>query len=491
MNPRPLLAAAACGLCLALPGAASAQDKPASFATRLPVQTLTRAPYYRVDLPIEVYQAAAFGDLRDLRVFNAGGQAVPHTRLAASSEMATETRKTALRWFPLSAPATGAPEATPDQALAIVVKQNADGSLVEIHSNTGKSGATAGAEKAETLRGYVLDASPIAARESLRSLEIDWRGTPGNFQLVDLDASDDLQHWRRIQTGIQLARLEFNGERIERRQIELNGLRERYLRLIWREPAVAPALTDAIVEQTATHWAAAPISWSVPVPPSPDSRDLKPGEYAYKLPLALPLRQLRLQLPPGNVLLPLEVLVPAPDRRRWRPLARSVVYRITSNGREWSQNEIPLPGGMLDEFVVRIDPRSNTLPHGPLLAYGLEPAQLIFLSSGEPPYQVAVGNRQAQDAALPAMTLIPGFGSQQVPEIGLATLKTGVQLGADPTATAPAASGIQPLPTEPRNWKKIILWSVLIAGVLGMALMAWQLLRQMNKPANIGSGGTS
>ena len=91
-----------------------------------------------------------------------------------------------------------------------------------------------------------------------------------------------------------------------------------------------------------------------------------------------------------------------------------------------------------------------------------------------------MGNRQAQDAALPAMTLIPGFGSQQVPEIGLATLKTGVQLGADPTATAPAASGIQPLPTEPRNWKKIILWSVLIAGVLGMALMAWQLLRQMN-----------
>ncbi|WP_018609174.1 DUF3999 domain-containing protein [Uliginosibacterium gangwonense] len=477
-TPRILL----CGLLLILPGMATAQDKPENFSARLAIQTPGNAPYYRVTLPIEAYQGSAFGDLRDLRVFNAQGIAVPHTRLAIDGEMATQTQKTTLHWFPLYAgttTTTGNDTPQPEQAFNVVVRQDKDGSLVEIHGNIRPHANTgsAPAHKEEALRGYLLDASRIDSPESVRSLELDWSGTAANFQLVDLESSNDLQHWHTLRSDIQLARLEFGGQRIERRAIELDGLRERYLRLIWREPATAPSLSNATLEQSATRWQAAPIAWSAPVVPSHTARELKPGEYAYKLPVAMPINRLRIELPAGNVLLPMEVLQPSQDRRRWQSLQRGVVYRINNSGRDWSQNEITLSGGMIDEFVIRIDPRSNTLTQGPKLAYGLEPAQLIFLASGQAPFTLAVGNRQAGDVALPATTLIPGFGSGKTPDIGAASIQGTIVIASAPQQSVSAPA--QPLADKPENWKKMALWGVLIAGVLGMAIMAWQLIRQM------------
>lgn len=474
---KPLL----CCLLLPLGSTAMAQDKPENFSARFAIQTPGNAPYYRLTLPIEAYQGSASGNLRDLRVFNAQGMAVPHTRLAIDGEMATQTQKTGLHWFPLYAntkSSTGNDTAVPEQMLNVMVRQGKDGSLVEIHGNTPGPTGSSPAGKEGVIRGYLLDASRINSPESVRSLELDWSGAAENFQLVELEAGNDLQHWHTLRSDIQLARLEFGGQRIERRTIELNGLRDRYLRLIWREPATAPKLSGATIEQSATRWQAAPITWSAPLAPTPSARELKPGEYAYKLPVAMPISRLRIELPAGNVLLPFEILQPSQDRRRWQSLQRGVVYRINNNGRDWSQNEITLSGNMIDEFVIRIDPRSNTLTQGPNLAYGLEPAQLIFLTSGQPPFTLAVGNRQAGDVALPPTTLIPGFGSGQTPDIGTATIQGSIK-AAPVAASVSAPAAAVPQPEAPQNWKKIALWGVLIAGVLGMAIMAWQLIRQM------------
>lgn len=236
-------------------------------------------------------------------------------------------------------------------------------------------------------------------------------------------------------------------------------------------------------EPGATHWQAAPIAWSAPLTPTQTRYALKPGEYAYKLPVAMPITRLRIELPAGNVLLPLEVLRPSPDRRSWQSLQRAVVYRINNDGREWSQNEISLSGGMVDEFVIHIDPRSNTLTQGLRLVYGLEPAQLIFLASGQAPFTLAVGNSLAGDVALPASTLIPGFGSGTVPEIGTASIQENVEI--IPFASSQSAGVAAAMPTSSsQDWKKFALWGVLIAGVLGMVLMAWQLIKQMQSQNN-------
>lgn len=453
---------------------AAAQDKPGDFAVRLPIVTTTASPYYRATVPLQAYLSSARGDLRDMRVFNAAGQPAPYALLAASGSAEERTQRQTLRWFPLRAPTVaGANAAGDDSALKVVVTQAGNGTLVEVDSRRATSAARAGS--AETaVRGYVLDASQVADRQSTRALEIDWDKAGGDFQLIDVESSDDLRHWAPLATGVQLARLDFNGSRIENRRVELPGFRDRYLRLIWRQPAQAPVLTGAELEQSQSRFHGAPLAWSAPIAADAAEAGLKPGEYHFHFDRPLPLARLRIELPAGNQLLPVEILAPGRDRRFWRRLADGVAYRITSKGREWSNTEILLSGSPLQALVLRVDPRTNpTQP--PSIAYALQPAQVVFLASGEAPYSLAVGNAEARDAALAAETLIPGFGHAGSPEIADARIDVAGTPAAAPAATTPVAA------QTGYGWKKIALWSVLVLGVAGMAAMAWQLLRQMKQ----------
>ncbi|GAB2894637.1 DUF3999 domain-containing protein [Uliginosibacterium flavum] len=459
-----------------------AQDKPAQFATHLPISTETAAPYYRLSVPLAAYLASAHGDLRDLRVFNGSGQPVPYAQLAASGSTEEKVQRQTLRWFPLRGEAADAPAgATESKSLQVVVKQAGDGSLVEIRAQQGSSGRVAAQASAAPLRGYVLDASQITDRRAVRALELNWDKAAADFQLLDVESSDDLRNWHSLVSGVQLARLDYNGARIENRSIALNGFRDRYLRLIWRDPANAPQLTSAEVEQSSSRYLAAPLTWSAPLAASKGDSDLKPGEYRFRLAQPLPLARLRITLPPGNQLLPVEILTPGRERRHWRSLARSVAYRITDKSREWSNSEIALPGYALQEFVLRIDPRLNPLSEGPQLSFALQPAQLVFLASGTPPYTLAVGNKDAKDAALGAATLVPGFGQPGSPEIVAASVASEAVKIAAQSASSGSSPAATQTPSEEKDWKKIALWGVLVLGVLGMGAMAWQLITQMNK----------
>lgn len=66
------------GLALAAPSAAWAAT-PAEFAAHAPLQLSGDGPFHRLELPMSVRLAAHTADLRDLRIFNADGEALPHT----------------------------------------------------------------------------------------------------------------------------------------------------------------------------------------------------------------------------------------------------------------------------------------------------------------------------------------------------------------------------------------------------------------------------
>jgi hypothetical protein len=55
--------------------AAVAQDKPADFATQVPLSVSGEGPWYRLDLPLVVQLNARQTDLSDVRVFDAAGDA--------------------------------------------------------------------------------------------------------------------------------------------------------------------------------------------------------------------------------------------------------------------------------------------------------------------------------------------------------------------------------------------------------------------------------
>jgi hypothetical protein len=97
-----------------------AHAQPAATA---PITLQGAGPYHRLTLPLALYGRAAYADLRDLRVHNAAGHAVPYAWLRNEAAVP----KTASRNVPIFAlPGSGA--ASGDTALAFSVRP--DGSLV-------------------------------------------------------------------------------------------------------------------------------------------------------------------------------------------------------------------------------------------------------------------------------------------------------------------------------------------------------------------------
>ena len=442
-------------------------ETPLSFSWRAPLAVAASAPYQRITLPLEAYAQAAQPDLRDVRVFNADDVPVPLARIQQSGSSQASTLIQTLHWFPLTATKKTGTHDEDDAALNVRVRQGRNGTLVDIRTGAQRKRATK-----NMVRGYVLDASHLEKPGNVKALTLDWKEGTG-FHLLDISASDNLQDWHSVRQGVQLARLEYDGKTIERRRIELSGFSGRYLRLIWRDPVAAPELSAVEIEETTAYWQSPPLLWSEPIESSQSSLRLQEGEFHYRLPQTLPVRRIRLLLPQGNVLLPLELWEPYRERQAWRTLARDVAYRVSSGGREWLHNEIALSGTLQRAFILRIDPRSSRT-EAPKLQVAIEPEQIVFLAEGKPPYLLALGNADVKSVALPLATLVPGLGSDSAPEI--ADAKVLPVKSQAVSASKPAL--LQPL-VEEIDWKKAALWSVLVAGVLAMGFMAWQLLRQM------------
>ena len=77
--------AVVCAALLAMAGPAFSEGAPAEsprdYAYGLSLDTSASSPWYRVMLPLAIYQQSTSPDLRDVRVFNQSGEPVPFSRL--------------------------------------------------------------------------------------------------------------------------------------------------------------------------------------------------------------------------------------------------------------------------------------------------------------------------------------------------------------------------------------------------------------------------
>ncbi len=420
------------------------------YATRVPLTLAGEGPWYRLEVPVAVHFAARYADLRDLRVFNAEGQALAYALTLDAAQRRETRRETPVNWFPLRGPANA------ERMPVVRVQRSATGTLVELAAEA------APGDHAEPLRGWLLDASAIEA--PLQQLILDWNVEREGFQHFTIEASDDLQHWRSWGGG-QVARLSFADERIDLREVGLPGQQARYLRLLWSDPQQAPLLTAARLVSSRT--VPAPLVWSAPLTPS----RVAPGEYRWELPLALPLQRLRVELSQSNTLAPVTVSGRRDGKVRWQPLGRGLLYRLPQNGAEVLHDELELYGAAAQQLSLRVDERGGGLgSQAPQLRVGLRATQLVFLARGTPPYVLATGNPAAQAASLPLDTLIPGYDDQRLAALGIATVAQTLSVEATGSAQAPGV-----------GWKRWGLWAVLLTGVGLLALMALSLLRAPTK----------
>ena len=453
MKLKALVLLAAAGFC----GAAGAAPTPADFAQRVPLETSGNGPWYRVQLPIEVLFAARHGDLRDVRIFNAEGEALPYSLLTSAASESRVRSEVQARIFPLRGQSGSA------AADSVKVVRSTTGTILEITPNAPAQ------DSQPALRGWLLETG--SGDLPLDRLQLDWTAATDGFQRLRIEASDDLEHWRSLGEG-QLARLDFNGQRIEQNDIALPGETARYLRLWWESPEQAAQLNGATLSGSRNSSGPIPMLWSVPLAAKADAN----GEFSWSLPLALPVERVRIPLEQANTLAPVLLSGRHDGNLQWTPLARGVLYRLPGESGEITQEELELPGGAVSQLRLQPDTRGGGLGGSTAnLSIGVRATEVVFLARGSEPYQLAVGSPSATDGSLPLSTLVPGFEPKRLPSLGEAHLKGNLQT---PVVEAP---GVQP--KADGRWKRYGLWAVLLAGVGLLGVMALSLLRS-SRPQN-------
>jgi hypothetical protein len=442
--------------------AVPAVPKPADFTNHADIALGGPGPYHRVALPLVVYQGVQRADLGDLRVFNGKGEPVPHALLRSGSTVTQRTNEMPMPLFPIMARAD---RQGIDGDLALDVRRNADGTLISLRQSQP-------ADPGTLVRGVIVDASQAGRGLRFLRLKVGPAATP--FHAFTIETSDDLLQWRMLKSDAQLVQLEHDGRRIEKNTAQWGSDAGKYLRIVWRDPAQAPAIQEVAVGLVSTEVEQPETVWSSPLVPVKSEANA----FEYALPGHMPLERLRIELPEQNMLSPVTVLRPTVFRvhqreeRRWQPIANAVVYRLQSPQGEIRSPDIVL--GMPGESSLRLsfDGRSGTFGSTPpRLQVGFVPQELVFLARGNGPFSLAWGASGVHGAALPIATLVPNYVDDKQLSASPASLRI---VGTPAVAQAAAAAPAQAL-------SKYALWAILVGGVIALAAMVLGLLRQMRR----------
>ncbi|AIF48294.1 DUF3999 family protein [Dyella japonica] len=442
-------------LALMLPVAAARADSNVDYAYAFPLVTKEKAEAYRVVLTPEVYASAhPSADLGDMIVVNAQGKPVPFAPLPATPparhDFETQARLLAL---PVSAASSD----------SVKVERNANGGIVISQDDRG--------DTAQRPHAWLIDAGRVA---TIDSIALEPSSLQQDFQLhVSVEGSNDLRDWRLLADDASLTRVHNDQDQVEQLNIDLGtNAAERYLRIRVVEGAVdwstgrAPTVkltgsyTDAAAER------ASQLQWLEAKAGAQAAND-----YDYELPAALPVESFRLTLPAGNNAARVHVLVQSPDATAWTEVTALDLVRAA--GKEGDATATVAP-----RSVEHLRVHSDTpLSGAPSLRIGWLPPQYAFLPEGSAPYRLLVGSYAARRGDYPveeAFGRLRGtYGDEWLPPVA--------ELG--PRVDEAGAVALE-APRVPYDWTKPLLWAVLVLGALGVAAMAFSVLRQ-------GKGGES
>ncbi|MCC6441740.1 MAG: DUF3999 family protein, partial [Rhodanobacteraceae bacterium] len=288
-------------------------NTPADYAARIPIQADNSSAAWQITLNEEVYRWSQDDRLRDVVIFNAEGRPVPLARWQQAPGEHIERQQSELPAFELPEP--------PTQGQAgdwnLVIERDGSGRVRRIQTRDDASSA-----EPEASRDWLLDAS--AFDKGIDSLTLDWSdphdGVVARFRV---EGSDDLQTWRSLSEGAVVVRLQRDGVPVERRDIDLPGLKNRYLRLVRLDAGEALREMTAVARsETRSRQSTDELRWLTPrSTASLAGVDASPTRHLYTLPGSIPVQRVRVRLANDNALADLELLSAEPsatNRTRWQ-----------------------------------------------------------------------------------------------------------------------------------------------------------------------------
>ncbi len=461
-------------LAIAPVGRAADANTPAPYALRAPLAVAADAPLQRLVLPAAALVRLQTSNYSDVRVFNAQGQPVPMALAQVAAQMQTQRSQVVLPAYPI----VGAAGTLGSEGVSLRIEEQGGKRVVQVDTATAK--ATQGHKN---IVGVLLDARAINAPVVSMVLDADLpAGQPITFEV---QASKDLKNWRALaDTVLYRAADAANAAGstpgdlgIQRMQLAFSDIKDHYLRITWQGGAdqAAPVAVRAATLTTSQSTSSTPRTSASIATPALTS----PHELSFVVPFATPLAALSIKATGANVLIPVRVLGRNDRSQPWTPLAGTVLYNLTTNGKEQSNAAVELQNmtgsASYKEIKIEADKKTAGFANSPEVSALFEPTQVVFLASGAAPFTLAVGLADAVSAYLPLASLMPGYQSGQENTLPLARADISASaVAAGPAAVAQAASNAPPT-------RSLVLWGVLLAGVVLLGLMAWALMKQSKK----------
>ena len=450
-------------------------DVPADYAYALPLQVSGKQGVVGFRVPQTVYLNARTAGLDDVRVFDAKGVAQPFALHRPALDVVAQRAMLAASIFPIR----GNAKAAGDTAIDVDIQTRPDGSVQSVKAHAGKAQGSEG----DTLTSLILDFGAAMAGYPLR-IEALRFGAPkdqSNYSAeVWLEASNDLKHWETVGAAELSWLSNDSAQSLANDRLEFSPQKFRYARLSWRRGE--PVLFSDIRAETVTQQRSEPVRETLWIKPQPGRF---PGDLAYLAGVALPVEQISLKLSEPNIVYPMTTgfYAERPSRQagkatEWifQPRANATFYQITQNEQTRRSGALSIAVGHQQEWVIR--PQNAVATAQPELGLSWQPATVVFLAGGTPPYTLSFGRTNATPTSQPLAQVAPGFAAKELS--GLEQAQAG-ELQAN-TANVKGDSAAVQAGNSARN-RTFILWGVLLLGVAVLGGMAWRLIGQMKAGA--------
>ena len=449
-------------LCLPMAGLAndSAPDAPQDYARGMHLENEGASPFWQIALPTQVYEQTVWPDLRDVRVFNSKGEAVPFA-LTPQRQPQRAPQPVTLKVFPLDIKHA---------------KQEGQGSLT-VKMPGGAEVHLAGDDVTRISQSFLM-ALPDGQKTSLpvAQLRLNWSKPAQNWQAkVDLFYSDNLKfedQWYKLAENSPLMDLTSGSDQLKLNTIPssvtLSETGYRYLLMTVSDASQPLALQSVEALAPADDFSNAYVYLPA------HKEKVGASEAVYRWANPQPLAGLAITPGSDSPVLPVEIEFRQREQDPWRPLTKTVLYRIND-----AQSEPTMLNGDLVQ-AIRIKGINASWGDTPPEVQGLRASQaLVFIPQGTGPFMLAWGNKAAKPQAMALDMVIPEKlrGQYTLESLPVATEADTITLGGEARLTAVD-------PAERRShWMTMLIWGVLVIGVLALLLVAFRLWREVkSKP---------
>lgn len=415
---------------------------------------------YSLYLNEHVYRGLTREDRGDLRIFNGHGQVVPHAIRRIEKKTKQALTAIELPIFPLYKNTLA--ESIASAGHNVHITTNEQGTIIDL--NYGK---VAPAEK--MLAAYIIDASSLDNKPEF--MTINWNEVHQNFVMtVRVEGSNDLTHWHNLVAQATLSRLQHGKHTLLQKTIDLPRSVPKYLRLSW--VSHEPLMIDSIRFDFPETYQAQERQWSGFTPVKVDS---KHQAYYFNTKTVLPVDRINFQLPERNTLVKVLLESSSSEQGPWFSRYHGLVYDLQYGDSTLKNPNIHQSVFSHRYWRVTILNGEGKFVGEPVLRLGWIPEELLFVASGESPFTLAYGSARVSPVVAPLTQLLSESSiKQQGYMVKPARLGAAIDLGDD--------SRLQP-EKPPVDWKRYLLWAVLVAGVMALALMALRLYKQMEEQA--------